>query len=45
MDTQLIVSITFNEGAAKGMEVGGCLNLWMQHVLQDVVPRFERFFH
>jgi hypothetical protein len=45
MEAQLFAGITFDEGAAKGMEVTSSLNIWMLYVLQDVVPRFERFFH
>ena len=45
VNTQLLVSVTFDEGAAKGMEVTQCLNVWMRYVLEDIVPRFERFFH
>lgn len=39
MNTQLLVSVTFNEGAAKGMEVTTCLNLWLKYVLDDIVSR------
>jgi hypothetical protein len=44
MDTQLFACVAFNEGPAKGMEITTCLNMWMLDTLQDVVPRFERFF-
>jgi hypothetical protein len=44
MDTQLLASVTFDEGAAKGMEVTTCLNMWMRYVLEDIIPRFGRFF-
>ena len=44
VQAQLFACVTFNEGAAKGMEITHSLNTWMLYVKHDVVPRFERFF-
>ena len=39
-----IVFLTFNEGAAKGIEVSICLNQLWHFVDKIVVPKFARFF-
>jgi hypothetical protein len=44
VNAQFFACITFDEGAAKGMEITICLNTWMMYVLKDVLPRFEKFF-
>lgn len=44
MKGNAILLITFDEGAAKGIDVGRSLN-WLWHfVNEDVIPKFERFF-
>ena len=40
----LISFITFDEGAAKGLDVSSCLNHLWHFVDKVVVPKFERFF-
>ena len=44
VDTQIIASITFDEGKAKGIEVGTCLNAMLGEIFSKVFPLFERFF-
>ncbi|SRR6266851_275351 len=44
VDTQVFACVTFDEGAAKGLEVTTCLNEWIHYVLNGVIPMFERFF-
>jgi hypothetical protein len=41
---QIFACITFGEGAAEGMEVTMCLNNWLCYLLEEIVPRFRRFF-
>ena len=39
-----IFFITFNEGAAKGIEISSCMNQLWHFVDKFVIPKFERFF-
>ena len=44
MKGQIIACVTFDEGAAKGMEICTCLNTLLREVFSNVLPRFEKFF-
>jgi hypothetical protein len=44
MEGDVFACVTFDEGAAKGMEISYCLNLWGVYIKDDLVPQFQRFF-
>jgi hypothetical protein len=44
VNTQIVASVTFNEGTATGIEVCTCLNAMLIEIYIKVLPRFEIFF-
>jgi hypothetical protein len=44
MKGQIVACITFDEGAAKGIEICTCLNAMLAEMFSNVLPRFEQFF-
>jgi hypothetical protein len=44
VNSQFIVGIAFDEGAAKGMEISGSVNQWAYYIIHSLLPQFERFF-
>lgn len=44
VDKQILAAIAFDEGHAKGMEIGFCGGYWTNYLLEILLPRFEKLF-
>ena len=44
MNSNIVVFVAFNEGAAQNLEVGLVLGEMLKYIRFTVLPRFERFF-
>jgi hypothetical protein len=43
VDDQFIAAVAFDEGAAKGMEVGLCMDKWAEFIVEVLMPPFKKF--